>query len=115
MSRAIRLAADAFFDFCRGSESWTTQPESVEEYLESWLESGNATRACAGEFRIFVCAVALIFAEWHDERFVECKAEADWHSSFPWRVTRALKGDEVSTDIFDPLYFRYCYIQDNRS
>ncbi|GEM_PF-3257401 len=113
MSRAMSLAVESFLTFCEDAENWSFRVGSVEECIELWLEAGNATRACAGEFQIFVGAVVLIFAQWHDERFVQCKSEAEWHWNFPWRITRALKGEEVSTDILDPLYFRYCYAQDS--
>lgn len=101
---------DGFWGYCQGLQEFETLPvfSSVEEYIDGWVQNdGAAFTDCVGDYRIFLSVVAYIFASWHDQR-AKCASDADWHNPIPWQVNRAMKIDrDVSTEIFNPLYFEY--------
>jgi hypothetical protein len=87
----------------------TAKPfESVEEYIEWWVDTGRAARTLNHNFALYMVTVAYIFARW-GELHAAGTSEKRWHFPIPWAVKRAFKADggKVTTLIFDPLAFAY--------
>lgn len=88
---------------------------SVEKLIDRWLHEGEAVQDCYKDFRIFLSAVAVIFANWHDERFGPTVDESSYDSAIPWSITEAMEDEPGSViDFFDPYEFqgRLCDLEE---
>jgi hypothetical protein len=91
----------------------TARFDSLEEYIDEWVRSGEAWKDCAHDFRIYSTAVSLIVADWSARR-LDCKNESEWDQWIPYRIVKAFKDDYHNwgsaykvPEILDPLYFQF--------
>lgn len=104
-STQIRDAIGGFKDYLRKfSKTELEVWPSVERLMYMWLSEGEAIKDCSGDHRIFLSAVGVVFAEWHDSRL---KGE---EQVIPSTIAQArIVPEEINHgDIFDPYVFIGC-------
>jgi hypothetical protein len=105
-SSTIEVAVVGFRDFIDTLDEHTLREcASVEQLIRWWLMPGNpAAEDCRCDHRIFLSAVACIFAEWHDLRCVNGEEHV-----IPGHITHARNTphspERICTNIFDPYVF----------
>jgi hypothetical protein len=102
-SEMIRSAIRGFENYLKKlGEDEVRQWPSVERLIQQWLFHEDAIEDCAGDFRIFLSAAAIIFAEWHDAHTAGKK-----YMKIPPEISKArIRAGEVGHgEIFDPYAF----------
>lgn len=101
-------AYDGFLSFW---QDYGAKPSEgcLADYIDAWLSSTVGPLHCLGDFRIFLTAVAVIIAKWHeDPEFLDYKGDTTRGEPTVVRrnITSVFSDQEHCTHrIFDPYHF----------
>ncbi|SMD14533.1 hypothetical protein [Kibdelosporangium aridum] len=100
----VESAAEGFWDYVREGmpKDSLDNCTSVEQVILHWVMYGDAVADCSFNYHLYLSAIADIFAQWHDGRWVEGKETA-----IPDSIVRARakRSDRIYGEIFDPYTF----------